>query len=89
MTGSMRKVCAREIVDVGFEETGGTEKAQYNPSNLKVKRASLRKMCGVIITEPLGFDQLSQCAEGNKSWVSRYSKYRKAKSLGLIQVVLM
>jgi hypothetical protein len=27
MTGSMRKVCAREIVDVGFEETGGTEKA--------------------------------------------------------------
>lgn len=95
MTGSMRKVCAREIIDVGFEEVGGAEKAQCNPSKLKVKRASLRKMYGANITEHLGFYQLSQYADGNKSWLSHYSKYRKGKgrnkfwSAGLIQVLVM
>lgn len=57
------------------------EGAKCNPTKHKARRASLREMYGVIAREVgLGLDQLSQCAERNKSQVPRFYKYRKGES---------
>lgn len=57
------------------------ESAKGNSTKLNARRASLREMHGVVSIEGgLGLDQQSECAEGNKSQVSRCCKYRKRES---------